>query len=501
MTLLGSNGLHNLGKLLSTHDCGSRVGPCEEESGVVSTATHTVVTGTVGTTNDDSEPLNTRANDSVDELGTVLGNTTSLGLRSDHEARNVLEEDQRDITLLTELDEVGALQRRLRVQGTVVGKDANLVVVNGGETTDQRLTVLGLELGKSGTINDSSNDLSDIVGDSQVVTDNTAKLSRVVERLLNGGRDLVIGDVAVVLGVVEVSDTLSESLNTLLLGLNQVVGHTRDRGVHLSSSEVLSRDNLTSGGLDKRRTSKENVATALDNDRLVRHGRHVSTASGTGTENQRKLGNLGRGHAGLLEEDSSKMVVRGEDISLVGKVGSSRVDEVQTRQLVLHGDFLGSEMLSHGDGEVGASLDGGVVGDDHASDAIDLTETGDDSTRRDLVLAVHVMASEQRELDKRGTRINEGGDSVSRKNLVLAKMLGLDFLGDVLGVCDLLVDASKLVGQNLEALLFLGKVGAQRVDLGLDHSEVCLLGRDMLVEGSGEHSGAEHGPGQWLAHL
>ncbi len=43
--------------------------------------------------------------------------------RADHEAGDVLEEDQRDPALAAEFDEVRAFQRALRVQDAVIGED------------------------------------------------------------------------------------------------------------------------------------------------------------------------------------------------------------------------------------------------------------------------------------------------------------------------------------------------------------------------------------------
>ena len=48
-----------------------------------------------------------------------------LVLLADHEARDVLQEQQRDAALVAELDEVRALQRRFGEQDAVVRDDAD----------------------------------------------------------------------------------------------------------------------------------------------------------------------------------------------------------------------------------------------------------------------------------------------------------------------------------------------------------------------------------------
>ena len=65
---------------------------------------------------------------------------------ADHEPGDVLQEDERDPAPAGELDEVGALQRRLREEDAVVGEDAHRVAVQVGEAADQRLAVERLEL-------------------------------------------------------------------------------------------------------------------------------------------------------------------------------------------------------------------------------------------------------------------------------------------------------------------------------------------------------------------
>ena len=57
------------------------------------------------------------------ELRAVLGDAGLLVLAPDHEPGDVLEEDERDPALAGELDEVGALERRLAEQDAVVGED------------------------------------------------------------------------------------------------------------------------------------------------------------------------------------------------------------------------------------------------------------------------------------------------------------------------------------------------------------------------------------------
>ena len=64
-----------------------------------------------------------------------------LVLAADHEAGDVLQEDQRDVALAAQLDEVGALQRALREEDAVVGDDADGIAHDPREAADQRRAV------------------------------------------------------------------------------------------------------------------------------------------------------------------------------------------------------------------------------------------------------------------------------------------------------------------------------------------------------------------------
>ena len=73
------------------------------------------------------------AGDGGHELGAVLGDAARLVAAADHEAGDVLQEEQRDLPLAAQLDEMRALQRRFGKEDAVVGEDADADSVDGGE--------------------------------------------------------------------------------------------------------------------------------------------------------------------------------------------------------------------------------------------------------------------------------------------------------------------------------------------------------------------------------
>ena len=71
------------------------------------------------------------------------------------------------------------------------------------------------------------------------------------------------------------------------------------------------------------------------------------------------------------------MVPVGEDLGLQRQIGSSGIDQIDTRQAVLQRDFLGAQVLFHGQGIVGAAFYGGIVGHDHYLATVDNPDAGD----------------------------------------------------------------------------------------------------------------------------
>lgn len=71
--------------------------------------------------------------------------------------------------------------------------------------------------------------------------------------------------------------------------LGQVVRHARGATVKIGTTECFGRDHFSGGCFDQGGTAKENRALVLDNHRLVGHGRHIGTASGTGAHDNGNL--------------------------------------------------------------------------------------------------------------------------------------------------------------------------------------------------------------------
>ena len=143
---------------------------------------------------------------------------------------------------------------------------------------------------------------------------------------------------------------------------------------------------------------------------------HVRAARGAGAEHGGDLRDAARRHRGLVVEDAAEVLAVGEDLVLLGQERAAGVDEVDARQVVVQRDLLGAQVLLDGDRVVGAALDGGVVGDDHALAAGDAADAGDDAGGGRLVV-VQAVGGQRRQLQEARAGVEQAVDAVARQQL------------------------------------------------------------------------------------
>src|SRR5690348_824230 len=106
----------HVGRLLAAHHRDARIGPRPQEARRIGAAAHGVIAGAETAADDDREFRHVGAGDRGDHLGAVLGDAAGLVFLADHETGDVLEEDERNAALCTELYKVRSFQRALREQ-------------------------------------------------------------------------------------------------------------------------------------------------------------------------------------------------------------------------------------------------------------------------------------------------------------------------------------------------------------------------------------------------
>lgn len=166
----------------------------------------------------------------------MLGDTARLVVLADHEAGDVLQEQQRDAALVAQLDEVGALLGRFGEQDAVVGDDPDRVAVDPGEAGDQGLPELGLELREPGAVGDARDDLAYVVGGAGVRGDGAVEAVG-VDLGLHGGPDGPGQRPA----RGERGGDVPHDPQGVGVVLGEVVGDAGDPGVHLAAAEAPPR--------------------------------------------------------------------------------------------------------------------------------------------------------------------------------------------------------------------------------------------------------------------
>ena len=184
------------------------------------------------------------------------------------------------------------------------------------------------------------------------------------------------------LAVLSVPTIVRARCSACVVVFGEVVGDAREPRVDVGAAELFGGDLFAGRRLHERRAAEEDRAGAADDDRFVRHRRHVGAAGRAGPHHDGDLRDpLGR-HPRLVEEDAAEVIAIGEDLGLQRQERAARVDEIDAGQPVLQRDFLRADVLLHREGIVGAALDRGVVGDDEHFAARHAADAGDDAGRR-----------------------------------------------------------------------------------------------------------------------
>ena len=113
----------------------------------------------------------------------------------------------------------------------------------------------------------------------------------------------------------------------------------------------------------------------------------------------------------------------GKNVGLEGKKCACGIDQIDTGEPVLLGDLLGPEVLFDGEGIVGAGLNGGVVGHDHALAATDHADARDYARGMGLSV-VHLPGGQGAELEEGTVVIDKFFDALAGGHLASGPMAG-----------------------------------------------------------------------------
>ena len=177
----------------------------------------------------------------------------------------------------------------------------------------------------------------------------------------------------------------------------------------IAPAQIFSSHDLPGSGLDQRWSPKKNRALMHDDDGFITHRRDIRPASGAGPHNHSDLRNAFGRHGCLIIKNPTKMIPIRKHFILIRQVGTTGIDQIQARQIVLISNFLRAQMFFNRDRIIGAALDGRVITHDdtfltrHPSDT--RNNTGGRRSSHAMLILIHVVGGELREFKKRCSRV------------------------------------------------------------------------------------------------
>ena len=253
------------------------------------------------------------------------------------------------------------------------------------------------------------------------------------------------------LGPVQVGHDPAHLGQGVCIVLGQMIGHAADARVHVRPAQIFGRDDFPRRRLHQRRPGQKNGTLLLDDDRLVRHRGHIGAARGAGAHHRGDLRDARRRHGRLVVEYPPEMLAVGEHVILLGQVRAAGIHQIDAGQVVLPGDFLGTQMLLHRDRKIRPPLDRRIVRHDHAFPARDPADAGQDPAGGNHVL-IHLPPGELGELHEGCAFIEQRVDTIAGQQLASAQMARAGFLAAAL------LDLPDLLAQIADDRVHRGRV-------------------------------------------
>mmetsp|Transcript_17054 Transcript_17054/g.33362 ORF Transcript_17054/g.33362 Transcript_17054/m.33362 type:complete len:254 (+) Transcript_17054:350-1111(+) len=212
--------------LLSTHHGNLGIRPHEDHTRAIGTATHAIVTSTVGVADDAGNLGHVCTRDCSDKFSAILGDTFSLIFATNHESGDILQEDNGGAALAAKFHKVCSLEGRLRKENTIVGDNTNILALNFGKATNKGGAVVGFKFGKARAVNHAGNHLANVKTLTRISRKDSVHLVDIKERFLGSNGRLV--DTAL---KVEIANNIASDLNSVVVILGEMVCDTRLAGV------------------------------------------------------------------------------------------------------------------------------------------------------------------------------------------------------------------------------------------------------------------------------
>ncbi len=169
--------------------------------------------------------------------------------------------------------------------------------------------------------------------------------------------------------------------------------------MHLGAAELFLGRDLAGRGLQQRRPGEEGAGAAADHDDVVGQAGLIGAARGGRTVRDGDDRQAGRREPREVAKD----VAAADKIldAVAQQIGAGAFDELDVRQLVLQRELLHPQRLVEAVRLQRAGIDAGIVGADHAADARDEADAGDDAAAGHALVRIRYVehvAGERRQL-------------------------------------------------------------------------------------------------------
>ena len=206
--------------------------------------------------------------------------------------------------------------------------------------------------------------------------------------------------------------------------------------MHLRTTQVFRIDVFVDRHFHDGWTTQVNRRIAAHHHHFIGQRGNVRSTGGGHTEHGGNLGQaLGR-QVALAEENIAEVItIREHPIPLM-QIGATAIHQIDARQLMLLGNFLGTDMLLHRFRIIGAALHSGIVGDDDTELAVHHADSGDDAGAVHLA-AVLLVCSQRGKFQERCARVHQQVDALAGQQFApLAMTLDQMIAAAVDGVVD-----------------------------------------------------------------
>src|SRR4051794_38547990 len=128
--------------------------------------------------------------------------------------------------------------------------------------------------------------------------------------------------------------------------------------MHVGPTQFLGSHFFTGRGFNQWRTAQKSRALVANDYRFVAHCRNVCPAGSTRTHDCGDLVDPGSRHGGLVIKNPSEVFAVRKHFRLKWEEGPAGVHEINTRKIVLYGDFLRPKVLLHRDWKIRPAFNG-----------------------------------------------------------------------------------------------------------------------------------------------